>query len=72
MQQGIPGKDDGMACRKAACVVHARGANERAVNVCKRAWFISRGFQESAYPKQLNDTWMTLSFQYNFTFKHVP
>ena len=35
-------------------VAHDRGANERAVNMCKQAWFIRWGFQENACPKQLN------------------
>ena len=54
-----------------AAVAHDRGANERAVNVCKRAWYISRGFQRNACPKQLNDAWMTWSFQSNFMLNPV-
>ena len=48
-----------------------RGGNERAVNVCKRAWFISRGFQQNQSAKQLNDAWLTWSFQANFMFAPV-
>ena len=54
-----------------AAVATDRGANERAVNVCKRSWFVSRGFQENSCPKQLNDAWNTWSFQANFMYKPV-
>ena len=37
-----------------AAVANDRGVNERAVNVGKRAWFISSGFQENVCSKQLN------------------
>ena len=35
------------------------GGNERGVNVCKRAWFVSRGFLLIMSHKQLNDAWTT-------------
>ena len=35
-----------------AAVAHDRGANERAVNVCKRSWFVSRGFRPNSSAKQ--------------------
>ena len=54
-----------------AAVAHDRGSNERAVNVCKRSWFVSKGFQPNASAKQLNDAWMTWSFQANFMFNPV-
>ena len=54
-----------------AAVATDRGANERAVNVCKRSWYVSRGFQQNACPKQLDDAWMTWSFQSNFMFHPV-
>ena len=54
-----------------AAVAHDRGSNERAVNVCKRSWFISRGFQSNGCPKMLNSAWLTWSFQANFMFKPV-
>jgi hypothetical protein len=54
-----------------ASVATDRGGNERAVNVSKRAWYVSRGFQQNSCPKQLNDAWMTWSFQSNFMFEPV-
>jgi hypothetical protein len=54
-----------------ASVATDRGGNERAVNVCKRAWFVSRGFLPNMSPKQLNDAWTTWSFQANFMFNPV-
>ncbi|KAL9186550.1 hypothetical protein ACHAXT_005788 [Thalassiosira profunda] len=54
-----------------AAVAHVRGANERAVNVCKRSWFVSRGFRPNSSAKELNDAWMTWSFQCNFMFRPV-
>jgi hypothetical protein len=37
---------------------HNRRSNERAVNVYKRAWFISRGFHVNSCPKRLTDVWL--------------
>ena len=54
-----------------AAVAHDRGANERAVNVSKRSWFLTRGFHWNACPKMLNDAWLTWLFQSNFMFKPV-
>ncbi len=48
-----------------------RGGNERGVNVCKRAWFVSRGFLPNMSPKQLNDAWITSAYQANFMFNPV-
>ena len=45
-----------------------RSGNERAVNVSKRAWFISRGFHQKQLSKQMNEAWLTWSFQCNFMF----
>jgi hypothetical protein len=47
------------------------GGNEKAVNVCKRAWFVRRGFLPNMSPKQLNEAWTTWSFQANFMFNPV-
>jgi hypothetical protein len=49
-----------------ASVAMDRGGNERAVNVCKRAWFVSRGFLPNMSPKQLNEAWTTWSFQQSY------
>ena len=54
-----------------ASVATDRGGNERAVKVCKRAWFIRRGFLPNMSPKQLNDAWTTWAFQANFMFSPV-
>ena len=48
-----------------------RSGNERAVNVCKRAWFISRGFQQRMTGERMNDAWTTWAFQSNFMFDPV-
>ena len=45
--------------------------NERAVNVSKRAWFVNRGFTPNMSPKQMNNAWLTWSFQSNFMFDPV-
>ena len=62
------GRDDTLLT---ASVAHDRGANERAVNVCKRSWLVSRGFQPNGSANELNDAWMTWSFQVNFMFNPV-
>ena len=54
-----------------ASVATDRAGNERAVNVCKRAWYVSRGFTQNMSPKQMNDAWMTWSFQANFMHNPV-
>ena len=56
---------------RTASVASDRGGNERAVNVCKRAWYISRGFQPNSSPKQMNDAWNTWAFQVNFMYAPV-
>ena len=48
-----------------------RAGNERAVNVSKRAWFLSRGFAQNMSPKRMNDAWLTWCFQANFMFNPV-
>ena len=45
--------------------------NKRAVNVCKRAWYISWGFTPNMPPKRMNDAWTTWSLQANFMFDPV-
>ena len=46
--------------------------NERAVNKFKRASYASRGFtQKNVSPKQMNNAWMTWSFQVNFMYNPV-
>ena len=62
------GRDDTLLT---ASVATDRGANERAVNVCKRSWFVSRGLHPNECPKKLNDAWLTWSFQTNFMYNPV-
>ena len=38
------------------------------INVCKRAWFVSRGFQQCMTGERMNDAWTTWAFQSNFMF----
>ena len=45
--------------------------NDRAGNVCKRARFVSRGCIKNMSPKQINNAWMTWSFQANFMYNPV-
>jgi hypothetical protein len=54
-----------------ACVATDRAGNERAVKVCKRAWYVSRGFYPNMSPRRMNDAWTTWSFQANFMFDPV-
>ena len=54
-----------------ASVATDRSGNKRAVNVCKRAWFISRGFQKCMTGERMNDAWTTWAFQSNFMFDPV-
>ena len=56
---------------RSASVATDRAGNERGVNVCKRAWFISRGFMQNMSPERMNDAWATWSFQANFMFNSV-
>ena len=54
-----------------ASVATDRGGNERTVNVSKRSWYVKQGFQPCSDPKQMNDTWLTWSFQSNFMYAPV-
>ena len=54
-----------------APVATDRGGNERAVNVAKQSWYVKRGFQLCTEPKQLNDAWLTWSFQSNFMYAPI-
>ena len=45
--------------------------NERAVNMSKRVWFLSRSFGQNISPKRMRDAWLTWFFQANFTFNTV-
>ncbi len=54
-----------------ASVATDRGGNERAVNVCKWAWSVRRGFLPNISPKQLNKARTTWSFHANFMFNPV-
>ena len=54
-----------------ASVASDRAGNERAVNVCKKSWFLMRGFTPAMKPQRINDAWTTWSFQANFMFNPV-
>ena len=54
-----------------ASVATDRGGNERAVNVSKRSWYVKRGFQPNSDPKQMNNAWLTWSFQSNFMYAPI-
>ena len=56
---------------KSASVASDRGGNERAVNVSKRAGYISRGFQPNMCPERFNRAWLSWSFKSNFMFQPV-
>lgn len=54
-----------------ASVAADRGANERTVNVSKRAGHISRGFCPNMCPIQFNKAWKSAAFRANFMYKPV-
>ena len=54
-----------------AAVASDRSANERAVNVAKRAGFLSRGVDSAQDVGTVADVWLAWSFQCNFMFKPV-
>ena len=54
-----------------ASVATDRVGNERAVNASKRSWYVKRGFQQNLDSKQMNDAWLTWSFQSNFMYAPV-
>ena len=53
-----------------ASVATDRGGNVRAVGISKRLRYVKRGYQPCSDPKQMNDAWLTQSFQSNFM--HAP
>ena len=54
-----------------ASVATDRGGIERAVKVSKQLWYVKRGFQPNSDPKQMNNAWLTWSFQSNFMYAPV-
>jgi hypothetical protein len=56
---------------RSASIATDRAGNERGVNVCKRSWFVSRGFTPSMHPTLISNAWATWSFQSNFMFSPV-
>jgi hypothetical protein len=54
-----------------ASVASDRGANERTVNVSKRAGHISRGFLPNMCPIRFNKAWKTAAFRANFMYRPV-
>ena len=56
---------------RSASIATDRAGNERGVNVCKRSWFVRRGFTPSMNPILISNAWATWSFQSNFMFSPV-
>ena len=56
---------------RSASIATDRSGNERGVKVCKRSWFIMRGFTPNMSPTLINNAWTTWSFQANFMFNPV-
>ena len=54
-----------------AAVAADRAANERQVNVAKRAGFLRRGVQNHQSLEVMSDVWLAWSFQANFMFEPV-
>jgi hypothetical protein len=54
-----------------ASVASDRGANERTVNVSKRAGYIKRGFRPNMCPINFHKAWKTSAFKGNFMYKPV-
>lgn len=61
----------GRETKISASIASDRGGNERAVNVSKRAAYISRGFRPNMDPERFDIAWRTWSFKCNFMFKPV-
>jgi hypothetical protein len=54
-----------------ASVASDRGANERTVNVSKRAGYIKRGLRPNMCPINFHKAWKTTAFKANFMYKPV-
>ena len=54
-----------------ASVASDRGANERTVNVSKRAGYIKRGLRPNMCPINYHKAWKTSGFKSNFVYKPV-
>jgi hypothetical protein len=54
-----------------ATIASDRGANERAVRVCKYSDLIKRGLQKHSDPAVFNEYWLAWSFQANFMYRPV-
>lgn len=56
---------------RSASIATDRAGNERGVNVCKKSWFVSRGFTPNTNPILISNAWTTWAFQANFMFNPV-
>lgn len=56
---------------ESSSVASDRSGNERAVGVCCRSSYISRGFVSGRDPEVLDDAWMSWSFMSNFMYEPV-
>jgi hypothetical protein len=54
-----------------AAVAADRGANERAVRLCKLSKYIDDGYKGTVDVVQLCDVWLAWSFQVNFVYRPV-
>ena len=62
---------NGSETKISASIASDRGGNERAVNVSKRAAYISRGFRPNMDSERFDIAWRTWNFKSNFMFKPV-
>ena len=61
----------GSETKISASIASDRGGNERAVNVSKRAAYISQGFRPNMDSERFDISWRTWNFKSNFMFKPV-
>ena len=59
----------GSETKISASIASDRGGNKRAVNVSKRAAYISRDFRPKMNSERFDIAWRTWNFKSNFMFK---
>jgi hypothetical protein len=64
-------KFTGLQTLRSAAIASDRGANERAVRICKLSGFVKRGKHQTANVDRFADVWLAWSFQANFMFSKV-
>lgn len=65
------GKFTGRAVKQTASVAADRSGNERAVNVCCRIGYVTKGLEANGNPERLDNVWLGWSFQANFMYQPV-